>query len=426
MRERREPPKGRGATVNPAGRFEPRRVEAEWDDQVAGEDPPPSPATEIFVDHARTVLTRNDSPDVPFDVSLNPYRGCEHGCSYCFARASHPLLNMSAGLDFETKIFAKVEAAALLKRELAKPGYVCRSIAFGTNTDPYQPIEQKLRIMRKLLEILVAHHHPFSIVTKSALILRDIDLIGEAAARGQASAFLSVTTLDAGLASRMEPRAAAPHRRLAALKALAEAGVPCGVLASPMIPGLNDHELERILAAGAAAGATIAGMILVRLPHEVKDVFVAWLAAHEPSRAGKIISLIKQARGGKLYDSMWGKRMTGQGPYVAMLRRRFDVACGRLGLNRERLALDTSRFTRPAPDNSQRSLFKDFFLMVKPEKSMPTSIPSPLPASARETFPLVMTSTAPALTTPACAEAVAYEPKMSLIDLTPEISALPL
>jgi DNA repair photolyase len=358
MRRPGEPTKGRGATVNPAGRFEPRRVELVWDDRVADDDDPPShPATQVFVDNARTVLTKNDSPDVPFDVSLNPYRGCEHGCSYCFARASHPFLNLSAGLDFETKIFAKLDAAALLRKELAKAGYRCQSIAFGTNTDPYQPVEHKLRIMRGVLELLVAHEHPFSIVTKSALILRDLDLLATAAARGQAAAFLSVTTLDAGLASRMEPRAAAPHRRLAAIKALARAGVPCGVLASPMIPGLNDHELERILDAGAAAGATTAGMIVVRLPHEVKDVFSSWLTAHEPSRAGKILSLIQQTRGGKLYDSTWGTRMTGQGPYATMLRRRYDVTCARLGLNRDRPRLDTSRFVPPAADQSQRSLF---------------------------------------------------------------------
>jgi DNA repair photolyase len=357
MKDRQEPPKGRGATVNPAGRFEPRRVEAVWDDLGSDDDVPPNPATTIFIDKARTVLTRNDSPDVPFDVSLNPYRGCEHGCAYCFARASHPFLNMSAGLDFETKIFAKPEAAALLRRELTKPGYRCAAIAFGTNTDPYQPIERKLRIVRGILELLVAHEHPFSVVTKSALILRDLDLIAAAAARGQAAAFLSVTTLDAGLASRLEPRASAPHRRLAALRALAGAGVPCGVLASPMIPGLNDHELERILDAGAEAGATIAGTILVRLPHEVKEVFTSWLEAHEPSRAGKILSLIKQARGGKLNDPSFGTRMTGRGPYAAMLGRRFDVACARLGLSRDRPRLDTSRFRRPAAEDAQRSLF---------------------------------------------------------------------
>ena len=345
--------------MNPTGRFEPRQVEAVWDDFIPDEDdPPPNPETQIFIDRSKTVLARNDSPDIPFDVSLNPYRGCEHGCSYCFARQSHPFLNMSAGLDFETKIVAKPEAATLLRREIAKRGYRCMSIAFGTNTDPYQPVERKMRIMREILELLVACEHPFSIVTKSALILRDLDLIATAAARGQASAFLSVTTLDAGLASRMEPRAAAPHRRIAALKALAGAGVPCGVLASPMIPGLNDHELERILEAGAGAGATIGGMLLVRLPHEVKEVFVSWLRANEPSRAQKILSLIKQARGGKLNDPRWGTRMTGEGPYAQMLRRRFDVATARLGLNRKRLEHDTSRFRPPAPTGAQRSLFE--------------------------------------------------------------------
>ena len=353
-----EPTKGRGATVNPAGRFEPRRVEAVWDDVVFdADDPQPNPATEVFLDKTRTILAKNDSPDVPFDVSVNPYRGCEHGCSYCFARATHPFLNLSAGLDFETKIFAKPEAPALLRREIGKPGYVCRSIAFGTNTDPYQPLERKMRIMRAILELLVAHEHPFSIVTKSALILRDLDLIAKAAARRQASAFLSVTTLDPDLASRMEPRAATPHRRLGALQALSAAGVPCGVMASPMIPGLNDHELEKILEAGAAAGATIAGMTLVRLPHEVKEVFSSWLEANEPSRASKILSLIRQAHGGKLYDSTFEKRMTGEGPYMEMLSRRFHVACSRLGLNRERHTLDTSRFRRPAKPTPQRSLF---------------------------------------------------------------------
>jgi DNA repair photolyase len=350
---------GRGATVNPAGRFEPRRVEAVWDDPVLDpDDSPRNPLTQVFIEKAKTVLTRNDSPDVPFDVSVNPYRGCEHGCSYCFARASHAYMNLSPGLDFETKIFAKPEAAALLAREIGKRGYRCQSIAFGTNTDPYQPIERKLRIMRGILELLVACEHPFSIVTKSALIVRDLDLIAPAAARGQASAFLSVTTLDPGLASRMEPRAAAPHRRLSALRELAQAGVPCGVLASPMIPGLNDHELEKILEAGAEAGATIAGMLLIRLPHEVKDVFASWLAENEPGRASKILSLIQQARGGKMYDSTFGKRMTGEGPYAEMLKRRYHVACGRLGLNRERIALDTSRFRPPVPAGPQRSLFE--------------------------------------------------------------------
>lgn len=355
-----DPIKGRGASANPEGRFEPRRLEAFWDDLPEDElGARPSPATEVFVDRARTVLTRNDSPDVPFDVSVNPYRGCEHGCAYCFARSSHAYLNLSPGLDFETKIFAKPEAPRLLARELAKPGYVCRPIALGTNTDPYQPVERTMKITRGILEVLVEHAHPFSIVTKSALVLRDLDLIAESAQRGRAAAMLSITTLDTGLASRLEPRAGAPHRRLDAIRALAAAGVPCGVLASPMIPGLNDHELEAILAAAAKAGARFAGMLLVRLPHEVKDVFAAWLDEHEPTRGGKVLSLIRQTRGGRLNDPRFGSRMRGEGPYAELLSRRFDVARRRLGLDGERRRLDTSAFVAPRAPGSQRGLFAE-------------------------------------------------------------------
>jgi DNA repair photolyase len=350
-----EPPKGRGATANPEGRFEPRRIEAVWDDR--DEETVSGPTTEVFIDHARSVLTRNDSPDVPFDVSVNPYRGCEHGCAYCFARPSHAYLSLSPGLDFETKIFAKTEAPQLLAKALAKPGYRCEPIAFGTNTDPYQPVERKLKIMRGLLEVLVAHRHPFSIVTKSALIVRDLDLIAPMAAQGRASAFLSVTTLDAGLAGSLEPRAAAPHRRIDTLRALAGAGVPCGVLASPMIPGLNDHELESILEAAAAAGARYAGCIFIRLPHEVKEVFTAWLAQHQPGRAAKILSLIRQARGGALYDSRFEARMRGEGPYAEMLRKRFEVARKRHGFVTERPSLDASGFRVPGRSSAPRSLF---------------------------------------------------------------------
>jgi DNA repair photolyase len=350
-----DPPKGRGATANPEGRFEPRRVEAVWDDRPG--ESAPSPATEVFVDHARTVLTRNDSPDVPFDVSINPYRGCEHGCAYCFARPSHAYLNLSPGLDFETKIFAKPDAPQLLARELAKPGYRCVPIALGTNTDPYQPIERTLRITRGILEVLVAHRHPFSIVTKSALVLRDLDLIAPMAASGQASAFVSITTQDADLAGRLEPRAAAPHRRLEVLRALAGACVPAGVLASPMIPGLNDHELESILGAAASAGARYAGYILIRLPHEVKEVFADWLERHASGRAAKVLSLIRQARGGKLYDPRFGGRMRGEGPYAAMLARRFEVARRRHGFDLERPRLDTAPFHVPGRPGAQRGLF---------------------------------------------------------------------
>jgi DNA repair photolyase len=332
-------------------------VETVWDDRPEDLASPPSLPTEVFVDRARTVLTRNDSPDVPFDVSINPYRGCEHGCAYCFARPSHAYLNLSPGLDFETKIFAKPEAAGLLARELAKPRYVCAPIALGTNTDPYQPLERTMRITREILEVLVAHRHPFSIVTKSALVLRDLDLIAPMAEYGRASVFLSITTLDGGLARRLEPRAAAPRRRLETLRALAANGVPCGVLASPMIPGLNDHELEAILDAAAKAGARYAGIMLVRLPHEAKEVFSAWLVEHEPSRAAKVLALIRQSRGGKLYDARFGERMRGEGPYAEMLARRFEVASRRHGFANERPKLDTSAFRVPGRPAPQRGLF---------------------------------------------------------------------
>jgi DNA repair photolyase len=354
-----KPPAGRGATVNPAGRFEPRRVEAWWDDLESDgfEDLPDRPPTEVSIDATRAILATNDSPDVPFTVSINPYRGCEHGCTYCFARATHPYLNLSAGLDFETKILAKPQAASLLRDELAKPGYRCTPIALGTNTDPYQPLERTMRITRSVLELLAACEHPFGIVTKSALVLRDLDVIAPAAARGQANVMVSITTLDAGLARRMEPRAASPGRRLDALRALAEAGVPCGVLASPMIPGLNDHELERILEAAREAGATIAGTLVVRLPHEVKEVFGAWLASSEPTRAAKVEAAIRGVRGGRLNDPRFGSRTRGEGPYAEMLARRFEVARKRWGFVTERLALDTSRFRPPTRDRGQGRLF---------------------------------------------------------------------
>jgi DNA repair photolyase len=349
----------RGATVNPAGRFEPRRTEPVWDDLEAEgrEGVPAEVRTTVLTDTTRTILARNDSPDVPFDVSINPYRGCEHGCSYCFARASHAFLNLSPGLDFETTIVEKPEAAALLRRELAKPGYRCSPIALGTNTDPYQPLERSRRITRSILEVLVAHEHPFGIVTKSALVLRDLDLIAAASSRRQAEVMISITTLDPDLASRMEPRAAAPHRRLETLRALSAGGVRCGVLASPMIPGLNDHELERILDAARASGATSAGWSLVRLPHEVKDVFTAWLRDKEPGRADKILARIRETRGGKLYEPEFGSRMRGEGPYAQMLSRRFEIARRRLGFSTERFDLDMSRFTKPKQDAAQRALF---------------------------------------------------------------------
>jgi len=335
---------GRGASSNPPGRFEPRWFESEEDPAAA-----PAPETQVFVDATRGIIARNDSPDVGFSQSINPYRGCEHGCSYCFARPSHAFLNLSPGLDFETKIFTKPDAAALLERELARPGYVCSPIALGTNTDPYQPLERRLKITRSILEVLAAHEHPFTIVTKSALVVRDLDLLAPAAERRQTSVHLSITTLDPALAGRMEPRAASPARRLDALRALSGASVPCGVMAAPMIPGLNDHELERILEAAKDAGATSAGWVLLRLPHELKGLFESWLRLHEPTQAEKVLSRIRETRGGGLYDARFGARQRGEGVYASMLARRFAVAAKRLSLDARHEPLDVSRFRRPGP-----------------------------------------------------------------------------
>ena len=313
------PRRGRGAVSNPAGRFERWREEA-FDDGWGPADPPPERIpTEVIRDRTKTIIARNDSPDVPFDRSINPYRGCEHGCIYCFARPSHAWLGFSPGLDFETRIVAKPEAAGLLRRELRKRGYRPGPLALGSNTDPYQPVERELRITRQILEVLSEARHPAGIVTKSALVLRDLDLIVPMAEAGLMQVMVSLTTLDNGLARVMEPRAAAPERRLATIRALGEAGVPVGVLASPMIPALNDAELESILEAAAGAGAGFAGFILVRLPHELKELFAEWLETHFPTRASHILHLIREARGGALYEAKFGERMRGQGPYAELL-----------------------------------------------------------------------------------------------------------
>jgi DNA repair photolyase len=347
------PTKGRGAVSNPTGRYE-KEQRAEfhdgWDSEARGEDDPePRTDTIITEEQTRTIITTNDSPDVPFDQSINPYKGCEHGCIYCFARPTHAYLGLSPGLDFETRITAKPDAAAALRRELAKPGYRCRVIAMGTNTDPYQPTERKLGITRSVLEVLAEHDHPVGIVTKNAGILRDLDLLAPMAAKGLASVMLSVTSLDPDLAAIMEPRASRPARRLDTIRKLYDAGVPVGVLASPMIPAINDGELEHILEAAWAAGARHAGWILVRLPLEIKQLFEEWLRAHFPDRADRVLDLIRQTRGGKLYDSTWGVRMSGTGPYAQLIDRRFDVAAKRLGFDAtERFPLDTTKFRPPA------------------------------------------------------------------------------
>jgi DNA repair photolyase len=305
------------------------------------------------------MIARNQSPDVPFDRSLNPYRGCEHGCIYCFARPTHAWLGLSPGLDFETRLFAKPDAAELLRAELANPRYRPATLALGTATDPYQPIERGLEITRSLLAVLKEARHPVAIVTKSPLVTRDLDLLAPMAELGVVRVLISVTTLDGDLARSMEPRAAAPKRRLEAIGKLAEAGVPVGVLAAPMIPALNDAELERILEAAAAAGARTAGYVLLRLPLEIKELFEEWLEAHYPDRKAKVLKLVRETRGGKLYESAWGLRMRGSGVYAELLEKRFRQACKRNGLERGEWALDETRFRHPAAkaDPAQMTLF---------------------------------------------------------------------
>jgi DNA repair photolyase len=311
----------------------------------------------VSIDSTRKIITRNESPDISFDRSINPYRGCEHGCVYCFARPTHAYLGLSPGLDFEAKLFAKPDAPALLEKELSAPNYTPRTIAIGTNTDPYQPIERKYQVMRGILEVLERAGHPVGIVTKSALILRDLDILARLAERNLVKVALSVTTLDAKLARTMEPRAATPGRRLEALRQLSAAGIPTAVMVAPVIPAINDADIERILDAAALAGVKSAGYVLLRLPLEVRDLFVEWLNANYPDRASHVMKLIRDMRGGKDYDSTWGTRMKGSGPYAWMIGRRFEQACQRFGLNTEKAILTTAHFHSPVPRAEQLSLF---------------------------------------------------------------------
>jgi len=350
--------KGRGAASNASGRFEAEQRVA-FDDGWGLADEEPAPlATTLSVDSTRTIIARNDSPDISFDRSINPYRGCEHGCIYCYARPSHTYLGLSPGLDFESRLFYKPQAAKLLASELRKKDYSCRPIALASNTDPYQPVERKLGITRAILEVLRDFRHPVTIVTKSALIQRDLDILGEMARDRLAMAAISVTTLDRRLARVMEPRAAAPERRLETIAALAAAGVPAAVMSAPMIPALNDSEMEQILERARAAGATSAAYTLLRLPLELKDLFKEWLETHFPAKAAHVLSLVAQTHGGRLYDSTWSKRMTGTGPYADVLRLRFERVCRRLGFNeRTTQKLDTSRFMPPPQKGDQLALF---------------------------------------------------------------------
>ena len=350
------PRKGRGAVANMAGRFE-REVRAVVDDGWS--DPDEEPArleTMVFADTARSAITYNKSPDIGFDRSLNPYRGCEHGCIYCFARPTHAYLGLSPGLDFETKLFAKHDAHVLLERDLRRPGYTPALLALGVNTDAYQPIERELGITRRVLEVLARFKHPVSVISKSALVQRDIDILAPMAAERLTCATVSVTTLDRDLARRMEPRAATPARRLATIEALAKAGIPVTVNVSPTIPGLTDHEMEAILAAARDAGADSASYILIRLPLELRDLFRGWLEAHAPDRAQRVLSLIRQTRGGALYKDAFGERMRGEGPIAELIEKRFRIACRKLGFVRRDWQLDTSRFSVPDGPSDQYEL----------------------------------------------------------------------
>jgi len=352
------PTRGRGAPSNLEGRFE------HWTRTAAGDgwtgadgEPRPAMRTQVTSETAKSIIARNDSPDIPFDQSINPYRGCEHGCVYCYARASHAYLGLSPGLDFETRIVAKHNAAELLRKALGAPGYRCSPIALGANTDPYQPVERELRITRAIVETLVECEHPFTIVTKNALVERDIDLIAPAAARNLARVYVSVTNLDAELARKLEPRASAPYRRIEAIRRLAQSGIPTGVLVAPVIPFITDRHMEEILERAREAGATEAGYILLRLPHEVAPLFKEWLALHYPLKADHVMSLVRQMRGGKDYDSTFGTRRSGTGTFAALIGQRFELACRRLGFDTERRGgLDTTRF-HPPRSGPQLDLF---------------------------------------------------------------------
>lgn len=350
--------KGRGTALNPANRFESARSEA-FDDGWDHEEEASKPQTTLIRDATRSIIARNDSPDLPFGSSVNPYRGCEHGCIYCFARPSHAYLGFSVGLEFETKIIFKPEAAKLLEKELSRASYKPGVIVLGSNTDPYQPVERTLSLTRSILEVLERFNHPVGIVTKSAGVVRDKDILGRMAAKGLAKVHLSITTLDPALARAMEPRAASPARRLAAISELVEAGIPVGVMASPMIPGLNDAEMEQILESAAKAGATSAYTVMLRLPHELGALFTDWLQKYLPERAGHVLSLIRQSRAGQLNDANFHSRFVGTGPYAALLTQRFAQTTARLGLNKERSKLDLSQFA--VPGRNQPSLQMNLF-----------------------------------------------------------------
>jgi DNA repair photolyase len=352
--------RGRGAITNRGNRFESVQTIRTIDGWPGGDKEDPAPATVITEETCRSILTRNTSPDVPFDQSINPYRGCEHGCVYCFARPTHAFAGLSPGLDFETRLFAKTNAAEVLRAELGRKSYRVKPITLGANTDPYQPAERRYEITRSVLKVLAETNHPVSIVTKSNMIMRDLDILAPMAVQGLVHVAVSVTTLQPDLARRLEPRAPAPRLRLEAIKATSEAGIPTTVLAAPMIPFVNDHELDAILRDAAGAGAKAAGYILLRLPLEIKELFTEWLQAHVPDRAERVLARVRDCRGGALYTSEFGERMRGTGAYADLLADRFRLACRRYGFEKARLgipALKTTLFRPPAKDTVQMSLF---------------------------------------------------------------------
>ncbi len=349
--------RGRGARSNASGRYEPASRVAADDGWSTLDDVPPPLRTEVQPDTSRSIITSNKSPDIPFDQSINPYRGCEHGCIYCYARPSHAWLGLSPGLDFESRLFFKPDAAALLEKELSNPRYEPKLIALGTNTDPYQPIERRFEVMRGILEVLDRFRHPVGITTKSCLVARDIDILRRLASRQQAKVFISVTTLDRKLARKMEPRASTPGRRLDAIKALADSGIPVGMMVAPIVPGLTDHEIESILEAGRDAGAQDAGYVMLRLPLEIKTLFEEWLRDAVPLRADRVLHHIRDVRAGAMNQSRFGQRMSGTGPYAELIAKRFQIATRRLGFGARRTKLDLSAFRPPEKPGDQLSLF---------------------------------------------------------------------
>jgi len=351
--------KNRGALTNPEGRFEKQQYEEFYDGwDVVEEEILPALQTTVFQENAKSIITRNDSPDIGFEQSINPYRGCEHGCIYCYARPSHSYVNLSPGIDFETKIFYKVDAAKILEKELNKPSYQCATIMLGANTDPYQPLESKLKVTRSILEVLNKYNHPVAIITKSSMIERDMDILADMAKRQLVKVAVSVTTLSNSLKLILEPRTSGPKGRLRAIRKLTEHGVPVRVMVAPIIPMINDMELEKILKSVKEAGALHASYVVVRLPYEVKDLFKEWLAKHYPERAEHVMSIIRQMRNGKEYDSTFGKRMRGEGEFANLLETRFDIACKRFGLNCvPSVGLDTSIFKKKISESKQLDLF---------------------------------------------------------------------